>query len=142
MNHGGAWSRALLTNPSRLVATRSSSGRALASALTPRLVRVPCAFGLAKTILKPERYFLPMAFQLVDDILPHVEAWKELGARQRGPRGLSLSVGNASVCKHFIFEGPFGVEGLGRADCHFHFISAMTLIERAEMLVARDNGHC
>ena len=67
---------ALLTNPSRLVATRSSSGRALAPDRTPRLVRVPSAFGLAKTILKPEWYLLSMAFQLVDDILPHVEAWK------------------------------------------------------------------
>ena len=42
MNQGGAWSRALLAKPNLLVATRSSSGRAMASALTPRLVRAPC----------------------------------------------------------------------------------------------------
>ena len=74
LNHGGAWSKALLAKPNLLVATRSSSGRAVASALTPRLVRVPCVLGRARTILRPEWYLLSIAFQLVDDIIPHVAA--------------------------------------------------------------------
>ena len=42
INQRGAWSKALLAKPNHLVATMSSSGKAMASALTPRLMRAPC----------------------------------------------------------------------------------------------------
>ena len=66
VNHGRSWS---LLHP-------WSSMVAMVAALTPRLVRVPCVLDRARTILRPAWYLLLIAFQLVDDIIPHVAAWK------------------------------------------------------------------
>ena len=83
-----------------------------------------------------------MAVQLVDDIRPHVEAWKRSFEQERAVNMVCLFMWGIPRLAMFFPEGLFGLKGLGGPDCHFHFVTAMTLIERTEMLVACDNRYC